>query len=591
MRRSTLRNYECCAGGDLSPAPYLLWESAAMLRAGRRGGTAKVAGILLAAGLAQVASQPAARQALRHHLPAALALVVSAVAVYGLVRHFASQDAARATIEAQNLVPEMRRRMLHALQQHRLSVLFGNSNQLAALFVLSLPFFVVLVRRARAAGRAGWTLLAIVVLAALLCTKSRGGLLAAGATAVLLAWRGDFGFRLSRGSKSGFAVIVLILLCTVVALGGKRLRDVETIRARGEYWQAAAQMIAARPLVGHGIEGYRFHFPAYRVPGGVEARQPHNWPLEAAVEGGVLPALWSFALLLWLACLALRNCGDPVMAACRIAAAVFALQCLWDFHNNVTWLLALFAALWALAEPPGRLSRRTTWGLAVLTIACSAALGAGAAGWVGPARAWVLAVALVLVVAGMLVGRRVGWMVAAGALFIFAWSVVYQGSLSKVDEDHGVAAWRGGDATTARVLLGRAAVRQPWRPGPWAAHGVLLHRMGDDALAERMLRTAIALSPSTPHQHASLAEVYRSSGRAEAAFREARLAASLHPARAEYRELLSKILSELGQSREAARQAEWARRLDVLPDGGWLAPELPRGAALRETLPPPEPAS
>ncbi len=582
---------------------YLCWESAAFARA-PEGAAAleKIAWIAAAAALAFLPGDHETRSILRRALPAWLAAAAAAIALYGLFHHFTHTGAAaRALVEQENLEPEMRRRMLHALGQHRLSILFGNSNQLAAFFVLALPFVIVQAKRAVAWRRLAWSLAIGLILAALLCTKSRGGLLAAAATAVLLAWRGDVigvpPFSTLKGARSGdnlpsrrfrliFTVMVMLGLVLLVAFGAQRLRDTETIRARGEFWSVAAQMIRARPLAGYGTEAYASYYPAYRVPGGVEARQPHDWALEAAVEGGVLPALWVVALMVWLAALALRPGDDAVMGAGRVAAAVLAMQCLWDFHNSVPWLLLWLAAVFALAEAPRTLPGWAAGLLAALTVAAAAGFYLGASVWLTAPRAGLFTLALAVSALGFLVPHRAGRVAVAAGLLVLGWSVIHQGALAATDEESGLAAWREGDGTTARILFSRASQRQPWRPGPWAAQGVLLHQLHEDPSAARMLSTAIRYSPRTAHQHASLAEVYLAMQRPRDACAEANAAARLHPARAQYRRLLARALSALGQGDEAARQEEWGGRLEVLPDGGWLAPDLPRGAALRATLPP-----
>ena len=84
---------------------------------------------------------------------------------------------------------------------------------------------------------------------------------------------------------------------------------------RTQIWEAAFAAIAQRPIFGYGLDTFRLifrHFaPAeYAQAAGFRsvADNAHNFPLQLATGIGIVGALMFFALLFWLAYLALRTC-------------------------------------------------------------------------------------------------------------------------------------------------------------------------------------------------------------------------------------------------------------------------------------------
>jgi tetratricopeptide (TPR) repeat protein len=519
-------------------------------------------------------------------------ILLSLVLLFGLAVFFLRDNQAfiqRATNDSM-VGGDMRETMQRALAQHRLLTLFGNPNQLAALICMGLPFAIVGVRHTK--GKIRWiNILMVVVMAiALLCTKSRGGLLAASAVSLLLAFRGDLGFHLGRRGRVVMIAGVMGMLALIIAIGGPRLKDTETIKARGEFWRVAATLIQQQPLQGYGPEGYWFHYSQHRFPGGVEAKQVHNLPLEAAVEGGAIAALWAMALLVWLAALGFSASTSSSVAAARVAAAVFGMQCLWDFHNNIAVLLFYFALLAALSARPLRPPRWLSSALLILALLATAVMAFSGMRWFGDARGIAFGIAALAVLATALpavwLNRRVqSWLMIA-AMAVLVWYFGFMQHLSGVYEMAGKLHWQDGEPVHAQINFEHAIRLTPSQPNSYASLGVLKSHFKEYPGAVDNLKRAISLSPRSAHMHSTLAGIYIEMKRYDDAEREALLAANLHPARAKYRAQLAEIYRAKDNMKEAERQIKWA---GILPEqvekGSWLYPNLPRGQALKDTLP------
>ncbi len=137
---------------------------------------------------------------------------------------------------------------------------------------------------------------------------------------------------------------------------------------RVDIWRVSARMIAAHPLNGVGVRGFRYAYPHYAAPGdhflteeacglGEGACHPHQIVLEILSDTGAIGlALWlagaALALRAWReAGAAVRERAFPVTVA--LAVTVFPLNTHFAFYSAwwglfFWWLLALWcAALYA----------------------------------------------------------------------------------------------------------------------------------------------------------------------------------------------------------------------------------------------------
>lgn len=182
----------------------------------------------------------------------------------------------------------------------------GNSNFAGGFLGVAFPLVGYAVLRSRSGSlRLALVLLAGFDAAALLFTRSRGGLLAAVAgTLVLMLFSRPGRIRRSRRIMAG-ALFAVLGLGLVAALGGRlagQERSVfssgllrsETLVSRTWYWRTAVELFAERPILGHGLDTFYAGFPRHRLPAdgarlGLElADKPHNIFLEYGANAGIL---------------------------------------------------------------------------------------------------------------------------------------------------------------------------------------------------------------------------------------------------------------------------------------------------------------
>jgi putative inorganic carbon (hco3(-)) transporter len=128
--------------------------------------------------------------------------------------------------------------------------IFNDPNDLALTFVTVVPFLAALATE-KAAGMTRRILIAlslVTILLALYFTNSRGGIVALGASLIVLAYR-----RFGRWIAS---VATVIGLLTIVALGPSRINEIQTNEesAQGRFvaWSEGLQMLKSHPVLGVG---------------------------------------------------------------------------------------------------------------------------------------------------------------------------------------------------------------------------------------------------------------------------------------------------------------------------------------------------
>lgn len=197
--------------------------------------------------------------------------------------------------------PRMAEQMQVRAWSWRLEGSFLLANTLAAYLVMVVPLAL---GSALAAWRSGGSLrwpLAVVAgagLVALAATGSKAGmlaLLAAGAATVVIAARQ----RQVRWLALALAACAVIGALAVPAV---RSRAIASADVRLDYWSAALDLVAERPLTGHGLEGFSANYLRVKAPGAEETILAHQETLQTAVDLGLPVALLLVAwlgLLLW----------------------------------------------------------------------------------------------------------------------------------------------------------------------------------------------------------------------------------------------------------------------------------------------------
>jgi O-antigen ligase len=261
----------------------------------------------------------------------------------------------------------------------------GNSDFAGGFLGIAAPFFVWLVltvpRRLSWLALAGGGLLLDV--GALVLTRSRGGVLAAGVggLAVALLLR-SFLPRLVRrlfwpaaglGAAAVLAVLLVPGFARVSGLNRTDLLRTESLEVRGREWATATKVFLDRPVLGTGPDTFEYRFPRHRSTedaihlGNQIADKPHNVLLERAADTGVLGLAAYLVVVVTALAFAWRRLRELEAASSeRVLLAVFtagALAYLAQAFVSIDvvplaltgWLL--LGAVAALADPACLLRR------------------------------------------------------------------------------------------------------------------------------------------------------------------------------------------------------------------------------------------
>lgn len=247
----------------------------------------------------------------------------------------------------------------------------GNAAFLGAYLTLIVPLCV---RLALAPFRLGerviHALAALVGIAALLSTQTRGAWLGVIAGLALLAMLEVKRIRSAPGWSlvaAGLALALVIVLAAFSPLA-PRIRSIfdpttGTARGRLTQWQLTLDLIRDRPIAGWGPETYAFVFPRYidaeferKVGREVIPDRAHNFFLDiASIAGvsGLAAVLAALALIIWS--VARLKTRDPVTIGIAAACIAYFVQLQFSFSTpDLDTMFWLFAGV--LAAPTVRRS-------------------------------------------------------------------------------------------------------------------------------------------------------------------------------------------------------------------------------------------
>lgn len=433
---------------------------------------------------------------------------------------------------------------------------FPTSNALAGYLLLGVFCAAGLAGAARGRGaRWGWGLGAILLAAALVGTRSRGGILAA--VVGLLCWgvgaarllpeQGRRMAGLAAAAALGIALAVALWegpgsLARWAQLPGALASDTAepSFRWRQLIYTWSVAMIRDHPLLGTGPGTFPLVLGQYQQVPYVTGRYAHNAWLEFAAETGVpftLLLLAGFGLSIRQGLQALRAAGPerPVLlgiTAALLASAAHALLDLdWSLPAIALPVSLLLGALWA-AGPEGSGTGRATAAR-------------------GPARILQGAAAVVALAAFLL-----------GATRSFAVSL----------QQEGRAAFRQGAVEEAEEAFQAARRLNPawYAPRYWLAEVALRRGRPQEAVAEA--QAAARLSPADGGAALHLGGILWAAGRLEEAEAALRRAVALAPAsRLDFYGALGDFFAATGRPAEALR---WYRRAaEIFPPSLVRAPE------------------
>ncbi len=473
-------------------------------------------------------------------------------------------------------------------------------------------------------GRCRWALavMAAVMFACLLLTKSRSALAALAVGGVLVAGSVIDRRRMMRGAMMALGVAAVLTAAAWAARGLDREMLTESAKSLGyrrEYWQATAELIRANPIVGVGVGNFQDAYTHYKLPtASEEIADPHQFLLEICATSGI-PAGLALVVLLTAGVWELfrppasdRQADmtaldspaiDPGAAGSRFpwlvyAGAALGLPLAWlagqlgtvQLSTNVLSAALVVGPLVLIALAPwvrnGRLPA-SVLGSAIVTMLVNL-LGAGGIGFPGVASTlWLLlAIGQALIFADkntpsapaiVKLASSVWWtggLIVSAALAITAYLTAYQPVLNaRVFVERAMD-----DAENREGLLRSACAADPWAAEPRQLLAEYEYRrFRDRPTAEQQRRFEDALSAALANQpfsakawlragtmHLEAAAKSDDDALARQAVDSCRRAAELYPNDATIRGWLALALADVGDEQGAVAERAQAMKLDQL---------------------------
>ena len=195
--------------------------------------------------------------------------------------------------------PELLKRM----QSERIFSTLFYANSLAGALLLLTPFVLGLIAdaKARFTGGARWLLGAVVGVGAAGCLvwsgSKSGWLLALGLAVVVL-------LRLPVQRRLKIVIVSLLLVAGVAGFAVRYLgffqRGAPSVIERFNYWKAAAQNVAAHPVLGSGPGTFATVYKRLKPPEAEMARLVHNDYLQQASDSGCVAGVLFLATVSWV---------------------------------------------------------------------------------------------------------------------------------------------------------------------------------------------------------------------------------------------------------------------------------------------------
>lgn len=256
--------------------------------------------------------------------------------------------------------------------------LLGDPNDLALTLLMSFPFLVEASRVSRGAARAVFVFCLCAVVAGILSTQSRGGLLGIGGAFWLLS-------RHWIASVSRRALVLGLVGAVAFAAAGVSKRHSggadtegldESAQGRLDAWKAGGRMLMRRPVLGVGFSAFQDNYAAYASNAVIWGKhEAHNSFVKAAAEtgfAGLVPFVALAARSMWVGFRLLRRRRDgrdaglagaaadallPTLVAFFVAA-FFLSQC-WNWFTYVLIALsATYERTWLAEASAGRPTNR-----------------------------------------------------------------------------------------------------------------------------------------------------------------------------------------------------------------------------------------
>lgn len=256
------------------------------------------------------------------------------IVLYGLYQHFWGLEQTRQYVYSR---PELLRSMsptyINRLNSNRIFSTFVYPNVFASflLFLIPLSFFP-----AFSGGKSPLRILCLAVfflsLYNLLLTGSFGGIF------IFLFITQIMFLSLVMGNTRKFRVILssvlffeILLLSAGYSTG--KLPKMSSFADRVSYWESSLGVFMEKPVTGVGPENYRYHYPKFKPPGGMEAKHPHSVFFATLSETGIAGTLFLFAFLITVSAGLFKMSGaSPFFQGLAFSFLAFFMHNLIDFN-------------------------------------------------------------------------------------------------------------------------------------------------------------------------------------------------------------------------------------------------------------------
>lgn len=167
-------------------------------------------------------------------------------------------------------------------------------------------------------------------------------------------------YLLMGNSKKFRIVLACVLLFEVLVLSAGyssgKLPKMSSFADRISYWRSSIGVFMENPVTGVGPENYRYHYPKFKPPGGMEAKHPHSILFASLSETGIAGTFFLFAFLISVSAGLFRNSGtSPFFRGLAFSFLAFFMHNLVDFNFINPSLAVLFFVSGGLAAPaPGK---------------------------------------------------------------------------------------------------------------------------------------------------------------------------------------------------------------------------------------------
>ncbi len=399
-----------------------------------------------------------------------------------------------------------------------------------------------------------WPLLGnLILVMAMWWCGSRGAWLALGAVAML--WFLACGNRSVRRWPARTIMVMLFLTTAGLLARPYVLRQWQT-DVRPMIWKATFRMIAARPLVGHGLGTYVAEYPKYRPPeyflrpkATNVTDHAHNELLEITAEQGLVglaATLWLWGTAVWCG---IRACRQSAGAERRGVLGLLGAMLVLMLHGivdadlqylpNQSLLWLLMGLLVGTGTTPARRVRITIRSRPARWCAAVACLALGI---------WVATMAVIQPIVGDWRDRE-------------ARTAEENGDLRTAEHDARAALGAQPFRLSTRYLLAGVLARLP---GP----------EGRDMAIDQCLQIE-EFAPDYADVTYNLGQLYLAASRAAEALPYLRRAVEINPYAVDWRVALASALHNVGQNDEATHQLDRVLRIQ---------PDHPEAGTLRQRI-------